>query len=147
MIDRHTVGVSNYAELFLADGTAVRFELTASEESRPEESRPERPDPSEGSGEPVDDLPEGMGRSVPVARGRRRAAVLAAGALRTALEPLGPLIQEVHDAVLSADRPPQEVNVTFGIQVGGDLKLGVVTSAGQAHLTVSATWQPAGPTA
>ncbi|MFD3413572.1 CU044_2847 family protein [Streptomyces cyaneofuscatus] len=130
--------MSNYAELLLADGTAVRFELTAPEASRP--------DPSEGSGEPVDDLPEGMGRSVPVARGRRRAAVLAAGALRTALQPLGPLIQEVHDAVLSADRPPQEVNVTFGIQVGGDLKLGVVTSAGQAHLTVSATWQPAGPT-
>lgn len=143
MIPRHTVGVSNFAELILADGTAVRFELTAPEESRTEASRP---DPSEGSGEPVDDLPEGMGRSVPVARGRRRPAVVAAGALRTALEPLGPLIQEVHDAVLSADRPPQEVNVTFGIQVGGDLKLGVVTSAGQAHLTVSATWQPAGPT-
>lgn len=137
------MGVSNFAELLLADGTPVLFELAAPEESRPEASRP---DPSEGSGEPVDDLPEGMGRSVPVARGRRRPAVLAAGALRTALQPLGPLIQEVHDAVLSADRPPQEVNVTFGIQVGGDLKLGVVTSAGQAHLTVSATWQPAGPT-
>ncbi|MFD3973740.1 CU044_2847 family protein [Streptomyces cyaneofuscatus] len=140
--------MSNFAELILADGTAVRFELTAPEESRPGASRPDpsRPEPPERSGGPVDDLPEGMGRSVPVARGRRGAAVVAAGALRTALEPLGPLIQEVHDAVLSADRPPQEVNVTFGIQVGGDLKLGVVTSAGQAHLTVSATWQPAGPT-
>ena len=45
--------------------------------------------------------------------------------------------------VLHAPSPPQEVNVTFGLQIGQDLRLGVVGGSGQAHLTVSATWQPA----
>ncbi|WP_425444821.1 CU044_2847 family protein [Streptomyces milbemycinicus] len=69
------------------------------------------------------------------------AAALATDALRTVLRPLGPLLQEVHDAVCAAPNPPHEINVQFGVQVGQDLKLGIVGANGQASLTVSATWQ------
>jgi hypothetical protein len=48
----------------------------------------------------------------------------------------------VHDAALSAPRPPTELSVTFGVQVGQDLKLGIVGGNGQAHLTVTASWKP-----
>jgi hypothetical protein len=40
--------------------------------------------------------------------------------------------------------PSTEVSVSFGVQVGQDLKLGIVGSKGQAHLTVTACWRPAG---
>lgn len=95
------------------------------------------------SAEPDDDRPEGMGRAVPVARGGRSVARFAAGALRGALSPLGPLIQEVHDAATAVPDPPTELSVTFGLQIGQDLKLGVVGGTGQAHLTVTASWRPA----
>ncbi|CAM5275194.1 CU044_2847 family protein [Streptomyces abikoensis] len=125
----------NYAELRLADGTSVRFVLS------PGLSRSPAPDPAPS---PEEDLPEGMGRSVPVARGDGRGAVaaFAVDTLRRTLQPLGTLLQEVHDAVTASDPPPAEVDVTFGIQVGHDLKLGIVGGNGQAHLTVSAKWQP-----
>ncbi|MGA5138780.1 CU044_2847 family protein [Streptomyces azureus] len=71
-------------------------------------------------------------------------AGFAAGSLRRALRPLGPLLQEVHDVVQSVPQPPAELSVTFGVQVGQDLKLGIVGSNGQAHLTVTASWKPAG---
>nr|WP_206210769.1 CU044_2847 family protein [Streptomyces sp. SID10362] len=94
-----------------------------------------------------DDLPEGMGRAVPVARGTGTVARFAAGALRGALSPLGPLIQEVHDAATAVPDPPTELSVTFGVQVGQDLKLGIVGGTGTAHLTVTASWSPTAPAA
>ncbi|MCN9243812.1 hypothetical protein NGF19_24040 [Streptomyces sp. RY43-2] len=121
--------MSDFSELQLADGTSVRFQLI----------------PQDGEvdlAEPAEDLPEGMGATVPVSRGGRRVADRAVETLRTALRPLGPIVQEIHDAVVSADQPPQEINVTFGVQIGQDLKLGFVAGNGQAHLTVSATWRP-----
>ncbi|MEU5121080.1 CU044_2847 family protein [Streptomyces asoensis] len=111
----------------LDDGTPVRFVLT-----------PAAPVP-DGSG----DLPEGMGRAVPVATGGAAVASFAAGALRNALRPLGPLLQEVHDVVSAVPDPPAELSVTFGVQIGQDLKLGIVGGSGQAHLTVTAGWRPA----
>lgn len=121
--------VSDFSELQLSDGTSVRFQLT----------------PGDGPPapvEPADGLPDGMGKTVPVSRGDRNVTTYAIETLRSTLRPLGPFLQEVHDAVVSSERPPQEVAVTFGVQVGQDLKLGIVGASGQAHLTVSATWQP-----
>jgi hypothetical protein len=83
-----------------------------------------------------------MGTAVPVARDGRSVATLATGALRGALKPLGPLLQEVHDAARAVPDPPTELSVTFGVQVGQDLKFGIVGTGGQAHLTVTASWRP-----
>ncbi|TLQ48049.1 hypothetical protein FEF34_06285 [Streptomyces marianii] len=91
------------------------------------------------------DLPEGFGTVVPVARGgggEGRAAVRASEALRTALRPMGPLLDEIHSAVAGADNPPSEITVAFGVEIGQDLKLGIVGANGKATMTVSATWQP-----
>lgn len=86
-------------------------------------------------------LPEGFGTVTPVASRRGRGpAVIATEGLRLMLSPLGPLLEEVHRSVTSVPEPPREVSVTFGIQVGQDLKLGVVGANGQATMTVSATW-------
>ncbi|MGW2059001.1 CU044_2847 family protein [Streptomyces sp. NPDC001840] len=60
--------------------------------------------------------------------------------LRTTLMPLGPLAQEVRDALCAALTPLSEIAVTFGEQVGQDLKFGIVNGSGQAHLTVRAKW-------
>ncbi|WP_395572054.1 CU044_2847 family protein [Streptomyces sp. BK79] len=121
--------MSTTPDLELDDGTPVRFLLGPADGTVPV--------PAD------DDLPEGMGRAVPVARGTGTVARFAAGALRGALSPLGPLIQEVHDAATAVPDPPTELSVTFGVQVGQDLKLGVVGGTGQAHLTVTASWRPA----
>ncbi|WP_240136362.1 CU044_2847 family protein [Streptomyces sp. MUM 178J] len=135
-----------FTELELADGTSVRFEATAATPgtlAHPAgDTHPAGADNLADDNPADEDLPDGMGRSVPVSRGRG-AAAFAVDTLRSALRPLGPLLQEVHDAVVASDAPPQEVNVTFGVQVGHDLKLGIVGGSGQAHITVSATWQPA----
>jgi hypothetical protein len=127
------VTVSTSSELALDDGTQVRFLLQ----------------PAGGTQTPAGpaaDLPDGMGTAVPVAREGRSVATLAAGALRGALKPLGPLLQEVHDAARAVPDPPTELSVTFGVQVGQDLKFGIVGTGGQAHLTVTACWRP-GPEA
>lgn len=121
--------MSTTTDLELDDGTPIRFVLTPGGDA---------PAPARDA-----DLPEGMGTAVPVASGRRAVAGFAAEALRGALKPLGPLLQEVHDAARSAPTPPTELSVTFGIQVGQDLKLGIVGGSGQAHLTVTASWKPA----
>ncbi len=84
----------------------------------------------------------GIGPIVPVARRGQAVAAVAAEMLRSTLQPLGPLVQEVHDAVTAGPTPPAEVAVTFGVQLGQDLKLGIVNGSGQAHLTVTATWKP-----
>jgi hypothetical protein len=133
--------VPDYTELRLADGTAVRFELApGGAVAVPAQARPDDlpGDVPGGQG----DLPEGMGDAVPVGRGSAAARAFAVESLRTALRPLGPLLQEVHDAIAASGRPPREVNVTFGVEVGQDLKLGIVGAAGKAHMTVSATWGP-----
>ncbi|MET7810880.1 CU044_2847 family protein [Streptomyces sp. NPDC005395] len=125
--------MSTTPDLTLDDGSPVRF-LLASADGTPAASAD-------------DDLPEGMGRAVPVARGTGTVARFAAGALRGALSPLGPLIQEVHDAATAVPDPPTELSVTFGVQVGQDLKLGIVGGTGTAHLTVTASWSPTAPAA
>ncbi|WP_031034829.1 CU044_2847 family protein [Streptomyces sp. NRRL F-5650] len=129
--------MSTTPDLTLDDGSPVRFLLA------PADGTPAAPSD--------DDLPEGMGRAVPVARGTGSVARFAAGALRGALSPLGPLLQEVHDAATAVPDPPTELSVTFGVQVGQDLKLGIVGGTGTAHLTVTASWSPtasaAGPAA
>ncbi|MEE1757517.1 CU044_2847 family protein [Streptomyces sp. SP18CS02] len=48
----------------------------------------------------------------------------------------------MHDAVTTGATSPTEVSVTFGVRLGNDLKLGIVSGSGQAHLTVTATWKP-----
>ncbi|MFC8217437.1 CU044_2847 family protein [Streptomyces sp. NPDC057362] len=125
--------MSTTPHLTLDDGSPVRFLLA------PADGTPAAP--------ADDDLPEGMGRAVPVARGTGTVARFAAGALRGALSPLGPLIQEVHDAATAVPDPPTELSVTFGVQVGQDLKLGIVGGTGTAHLTVTASWSPTAPAA
>lgn len=130
-------GVTDYAEIVLADDTSVRLELapvgTAPSGGPGGEAGGPRPSRPGGVG--------GVGGVTPVGRPSRAAAALATDALRTVLRPLGPLLQEVHDAVCAAPNPPHEINVQFGVQVGQDLKLGIVGANGQASLTVSATWQ------
>ncbi|KAK1186327.1 CU044_2847 family protein [Streptomyces sp. NBS 14/10] len=129
--------MTDYAEIVLADDTSVRLELapvgTAPSGGPGGEAGGPRPGRPGGIG--------GVGGVTPVGRGSRAAAALATDALRTVLRPLGPLLQEVHDAVRAAPNPPHEINVQFGVQVGQDLKLGIVGANGQASLTVSATWQ------
>ncbi len=126
--DDNTV-VSLLRDLELEDGTPVRFLLAPVDGTAP--------------AVPADDLPEGMGRAAPVAAGGRAVVDFAAGALRGALRPLGPLLQEVHSAATAVPEPPTELSVTFGVQVGQDLKLGIVGGTAQAHLTVTASWKPA----
>ncbi len=125
--------VSTTPDLELDDGTPVRFLLTPPGGV----SAPAAPVAQDDG-----DLPEGMGRAVPVGAGGRAVASFSVGALRGALKPVGPLLQEVHDAVVATPEPPTELSVTFGVQVGQDLKLGIVGGNGQAHLTVTANWRP-----
>ncbi|MCX4851396.1 CU044_2847 family protein [Streptomyces sp. NBC_00893] len=113
-------------EFRLDDATTVRF-LVA------EERQPALED---------EDSPDVIGALVPVARRGQAVADIAADVLRSTLKPLGPMIHEVHDAVTAGPTPPAEVTVTFGVQLGQDLKLGIVNGNGQAHLTVTATWKP-----
>ncbi|MEU0371145.1 CU044_2847 family protein [Streptomyces sp. NPDC006283] len=120
-----------YLELDLA-GAALRVELADAGE----------PAPAAVAEQPAaPDLPGGFGTATPVARGGARAAAIATDTLRTALRPLGQLLEEVHDAAVNTATPPQELKVEFGIQIGQDLKLGIVGTNGKATMTVSATWQ------
>ncbi|MFE3775067.1 CU044_2847 family protein [Streptomyces sp. CB02959] len=121
------------AELTLADGTSIRLELAPVPGAS-------RPDSMPGGAAAA--LPEGTGPGMPAARGGERVAAAAVAALRTTLRPLGPLLQEIHDAVASAEQPPDELSVQFGVQVGQDLKLGIVAGDGRASLSITATWRP-----
>ncbi|MGY1584747.1 CU044_2847 family protein [Streptomyces sp. MN13] len=107
----------DYIELSLA-GADVRLELA-------------------DVGEPVTD---GDGWT-PVASGGARVTAMAADALKVTLRPLGPVLQHVHDSVMGSENPPQEVSVEFGVQIGQDLKLGIVGGSGQATMKVTATWR------
>ncbi|GAA2331146.1 MULTISPECIES: CU044_2847 family protein [Streptomyces] len=131
--------MTDYAEFPLPDGTPVRLELTPV-------ATASAPAPPNGSGEggkgPA--MPGGIGGVTPVGRAPRGAAALAVEGLQAVLRPLGPLLQEVHNAVSAAPNPPDEIQVQFGVQVGQDLKLGIVGANGQASMTISATWQLSG---
>ncbi|ATL86313.1 hypothetical protein HUF15_42970 [Streptomyces samsunensis] len=123
--------VTEHREIPLANGTTVRLELAPVGEPSPE------------------DAYGGVGGVTPVGRGARAAATLANAGLGVILEGLGSVLQEVHDAVRSTPHPPEEFTVQFGVQVGQDLKLGIVGANGNANLTISATWRPSeesGPT-
>ncbi|WP_411123604.1 CU044_2847 family protein [Streptomyces sp. x-19] len=126
--------VPHDAELALADGTSIRLELAPAPD-------PTRPDDLPGAAA-AEGFLGGTAPEAGAAHGGGRAAAEAVAALRTVLRPLGPLLQEVHDAVTAAERPPDEVSVQFGVQVGQDLKLGVVAGSGRASLTITATWRP-----
>jgi hypothetical protein len=121
--------VPDFAEFRLADDTVVRLELAPVGQ------------PPDFDGE-LHDLPEGFSTPVPVGRGSR-AAGFAADSLRRALRPLGLVLQEVHDSLGTVGNPPQEVSVELGIQIGQDLKMGIVGANGQASMRISATWRPA----
>lgn len=58
------------------------------------------------------------------------------------LRPIGLVLQEVQDSLSALDHPPQEVSVELGVQIGQDLKLGIVGANGQASMKVCATWRP-----
>ncbi|QQM39881.1 CU044_2847 family protein [Streptomyces liliifuscus] len=117
----------DYMEFTLDDGAQVRFELAAAGEPGPD-----------STGGP--DLPGGITGVTPAGRGARVGA-LATDALRTVLSPLGPVLQEVHDSIRGIPDPPDEISVDFGVQIGQDLRIGIVGANGQASMTISATWQ------
>ncbi len=119
----------DYLELTLDDGAHVRLELAAAGEAPAA-----APDGVEA------DLPRGISGVTPVGSGAR-VGTLATDALRSVLSPLGPVLQQVHDAVRGIPDPPRELSVDFGIQIGQDLRLGIVGAGGQASMTVSATWE------
>ena len=122
------IRMNDSQDFALSDGTMVHFLV----------------EPAERPISDAEQASDGIGPLVPVARQRRAAAAaaVAADALRTTLQPLGSLVQDVHDAVTTGATPPAEVSVTFGVQLGHDLRLGIVSGNGQAHLTVTATWKP-----
>ncbi|MFD9793526.1 CU044_2847 family protein [Streptomyces sp. NPDC059070] len=121
----------DFMEFALADGARVRVELAPVGEPEPA---------AEAEGAVAPDLPGGVGGVTPVGRGARVSA-LATDALRAVLSPLGPVLQQVHDSVRTIPDPPDSLSVAFGLQIGQDLKLGIVGANGQASMTVSATWQ------
>ncbi|MEU5324074.1 CU044_2847 family protein [Streptomyces sp. NPDC021056] len=124
----------DYMEFTLDDGACVRLELVGAGEDAT-------------SGLDGADLPEGIAGVTPAGQGAR-AGTLATNALRTVLSPLGPVLQQVHDAIRGIPDPPQELSVDFGVQIGQDLKIGIVGANGQASMTISATWHlPSGPSA
>ncbi|MFE2679079.1 CU044_2847 family protein [Streptomyces hygroscopicus] len=144
--------MTDYAEFALPDGTPVRLELTpvglapaSASASVHGHSHGDRDrdghDDGKRQGPP---MPGGIGGVTPVGRVPRAAAALAVDGLQAVLRPLGPLLQEVHNSVTSAANPPDEVQVQFGVQIGQDLKLGIVGANGQASMTISATWQLSG---
>ncbi|MEU8475896.1 CU044_2847 family protein [Streptomyces hygroscopicus] len=143
--------MTDYAEFALPDGTPVRLELTPVGIAPASGSVPV-PVPGHGDRDGHDDggkrqgppMPGGIGGVTPVGRVPRAAAALAVDGLQAVLRPLGPLLQEVHDAVSATANPPDEMQVQFGVQIGQDLKLGIVGANGQASMTISATWQLSG---
>ncbi|MFH8793625.1 CU044_2847 family protein [Streptomyces sp. NPDC017941] len=133
----------DYLEFTLDDGARVRLELAAAgaAPATPGAADAGLPDTDSTDADlPDADLPGGISGVTPVGRGAR-VGTLATDALRTVLSPLGPVLQQVHDAVRDIPDPPQEISVDSGIQIGQDLKLGIVGAGGQASMTISATWQ------
>ncbi len=126
--------MTQYAELLLDDSTVIRLELSPAGGPQAEGQE------SDPGG--YEELPDGIQGSEPVGRLRDAARVLVGGTVRGVLSPLGPLLREVHATVTSVDDPPQEFSVEFGLQLGQDLKLGIVGVTSASSLKVSATWRP-----
>ncbi|SEC79523.1 hypothetical protein SAMN04490356_5555 [Streptomyces melanosporofaciens] len=116
--------VTEHREIPLANGTTVRLELAPVGDAS------------------LEDAYGGVGGVTPVGRGAQAAAALANAGLSVILQGLGQVLEEVHDAVRTTPHPPQEFTVQFGVQIGQDLKLGIVGANGNANLTLSATWRP-----
>ncbi|WP_246213912.1 CU044_2847 family protein [Kitasatospora viridis] len=131
--------MSEFLEFQFANGSSVLLQAFPAVEPAPA-----RPAPDEDDDE-LDLLPPGLAGGRPVSRGPGeqpgRVAKVTQDALRAALSPLVPLLQEVHDTVAQVPQPPHEVSVEFGVRFGADLKLGIVGGSGEASMKVSATWQ------
>ena len=160
--------MSDYIEFAFDDGSSVMLRTVPAMGPPPLEAQPEPqyvpqpvpqgpwsptpvggPPPQPGAPQPQAGpapagLPPGLGGARPVGREAKEPAKvtrLAQDALRSALRPLVPLLQEVHSTMASVPYRPHEVSVEFGVVFGSDLKLGIVSGNGEASLTVSATWQ------
>ncbi|GGS59954.1 CU044_2847 family protein [Streptomyces violaceus] len=132
--------MTQYAELLLDDSTVIRLEL--SPVGGPQAEGQESDPGVYGEDGEYEELPDGIQGSEPIGRLRDAARVLVGGTVRGVLSPLGPLLREVHATVTSVDDPPQEFSVEFGLQLGQDLKLGIVGVNSASSLKVSATWRP-----
>ncbi len=139
--------MSDYIEFAFDDGSSVMLRTVPAMGPAAPEVQPvlEEPTVPIGAPEPgpTAGLPPGLGGARPVGREAREPAKvtrLAQDALRNALRPLVPLLQEVHTTMASVPYRPNEVSVEFGVVFGSDLKLGIVSGNGEASLTVSATW-------
>ncbi|WP_280727877.1 CU044_2847 family protein [Kitasatospora sp. MAA4] len=97
--------------------------------------------PEASGGRPVARSGQGEGQGEGENEQPHRVARLTQDALRTALRPLVPLLQEVHDTVARVPQRPHEVSVEFGVRFGSDLRLGIVGGSGEASMRVTATWQ------
>ncbi|MFB7945310.1 CU044_2847 family protein [Kitasatospora phosalacinea] len=144
--------MAEYLEFELEPGVSVRLRtypapaspVAASPATAPPGLPADDGDDGDDAYDEDDELPEGYGGAVPVAAPARvlqQAAELSRDALRLALSPLRPLLQEVHDTLVAVPDRPQEFSVEFGVQLGADLKLGIVGGSAEASLTVSATWK------
>ncbi|MBT1098347.1 CU044_2847 family protein [Streptomyces sp. Tu102] len=80
----------------------------------------------------------------PVSSGGSRVASIATDAFKATLRPLGPILQQVRDSIAGTDNPPEQVSVEFGVQIGQDLKLGIVNGSGQATMKITANWRLGG---
>ncbi|MFF6874919.1 MULTISPECIES: CU044_2847 family protein [unclassified Streptomyces] len=137
--------MTHYAELLLDDSTVIRLEL--SPVGGPQADGQEHGSREYGEREEFEDVPDGIRGAEPVGRLREAGRVLAGGTVRGVLSPLGPLLREVHATVTSVEDPPQEFSVEFGLQLGQDLKLGIVGVNSASSLKVTATWRPVQGTA
>ncbi|WP_431682588.1 CU044_2847 family protein [Kitasatospora sp. KL5] len=137
--------MAEFLEFEFADGQSVRLRTFPVDGPDAVADPPPAQVPAQPDASADEQLPPGLGGSAPVGRRTervvRQAAALSRDALHTALQPLVPLLQEVHDTVASVQDRPHEVTVDFGVQFGSDLSIGIVGSSAQASLTVSATWK------
>lgn len=122
--------MTGFTEVVLDDGTSILLEVFD----------PTAAAAAGGKASVHPDLPDGSGEVVAVGR-LGNAARATAETLREALQPLGGVLDLMHGAVLSASRPPEQVEVEFGIKLSKDLSLGIVSAGGEAVLTVRATWR------
>ena len=60
--------------------------------------------------------------------------------LKQVLRPLVPVLHAVHETVSTMESHPNEVTVELGVKLTQDLRLGIVSSGGEASMVVSATW-------
>jgi Trypsin-co-occurring domain 1 len=129
--------MSDFVEFAFDDGTLLALQVFAPLPTALAEAESETDD---------DGAVPGFGTSRPVARGGR---VMAAteSALGALLAPLVPLLQRVHDTVVTTPDAPDELSVSFGLRVSQDLKLCVVGATGEATMTITANWHLSSPAA